>query len=253
MTDSHRKALVIIPARLASSRLPEKPLQEIAGKALVLHVCDAASRARKVETVVVATDSTAIYDCVVSGGYKCIMTSPDHPTGTDRVAEAAGMFDHQVVINVQGDEPFLPPEAIDEIAGTLLDEPNLAMHTLAVPLAPDHFTDPNVVKLVRDQEGNALYFSRAPIPAQWKEPTVAPLMHVGIYGFQREALFRFVSLEQTPLELCEGLEQLRALENGMTMRVSYHPTPFHGVETLDDLHAARERMAHEAPGAERKE
>lgn len=252
MTDS-RKALVVIPARLASSRLPEKPLQEIAGKALILHVCEAASRAVRIDAVVVATDSDRIRECVVAGGYDCVMTSPGHPTGTDRVAEAAKGFDHQVIINVQGDEPFLPPEAIDEIARTLLEEPDLPMHTLAVPLAPEDFNDPNVVKLVLDRTGNALYFSRSPIPLVWKNSRVEPLMHVGIYGFQREALFRFVSLEQTPLELCEGLEQLRALENGMTIRVSYHPTPFHGVETLDDLHAAREKMAHRAPGAERKE
>lgn len=252
MTDK-RRALVVIPARLASTRLPEKPLQEIDGKALVLHVCNAAARAPAVDRVVVATDSERIRRRVESAGHECAMTSPDHPTGTDRVAEAAERFDHQVVINVQGDEPFLPPEALGAMARTLLEEPDLPMHTLAVPLAPEDRDDPNVVKLVLDRAGNALYFSRSFIPLHWRNDAVAPLMHVGVYGFQREALFRFVSLEQTPLELCEGLEQLRALEHGMKMRVRIHPAPIHGVETWDDLHAAREKMAREASGAERKE
>ncbi len=234
-----RKALVVIPARLGSSRIPEKPLQEIDGRALILHVCDTVSRSSVIDTLVVATDSERIRRAVAEGGYEAVLTSTDHPTGTDRVAEAAERFHHDVIINVQGDEPFLPPSALDRIATALLDDPTLPMHTLAVPLVPADFEDPNVVKLVVDGAGNALYFSRSPIPHRWRRGKARPLMHVGIYGFQREALFHFVALERSPLEETEGLEQLRALEAGMTIRVGVHEEPFHGIETPEDLQAAR--------------
>ncbi len=233
-------AAVVIPARLGSVRVPRKPLQLISGRELILHVCDAVSQARLIDRVIVATDSEEIKECVLGAGFEARLTSSDHQTGTDRVAEVAKDLTERVIINVQGDEPFLPPDAVDLVAALLLEDKNVQLHTLAVPFLNDDPSDPNTVKIAVDRNGNALYFSRSLIPHAWREGGIAPWMHVGIYGFQKEALFRFVSFERSPLEKSEGLEQLRALENGMPIRVSLYPAPFRGVETIDDLRAARD-------------
>jgi len=233
-------ALVVIPARAGSARIPKKPLQKIGGRELVLRVCDSASRARLVGKLLVATDDEEIGDVVRSHGYDAVLTSKEHRTGTERVAEAARPFDAPLVVNVQGDEPFLLPRALDGVIRLLLDDPALPMATLALPFTDEQdFVDPNTAKVVVDGRGNALYFSRAPIPYRWKEAECLLWKHVGVYGFRREALFRFVSLSPSPLEMREGLEQLRALYHGMAIRVSFCSTCFHGVETMEDLERAR--------------
>ncbi|MBN1826364.1 MAG: 3-deoxy-manno-octulosonate cytidylyltransferase [Candidatus Eisenbacteria bacterium] len=243
---TERRAVAIIPARIGSTRLPRKPLQKIGGREVVLRVCDRAASSRLIDRVVVATDDEEIRALVEGAGYDARMTSPDHPTGTDRVAEAAARVDAEVIANIQGDEPFLPTEALDRAVRPMLEDPGKPMHTLVVPLEKDEeFADPNVVKVTVDREGRALYFSRSPIPHRWRGGGAPVWKHVGVYIFQREALFRFVSLPRSPLEEGEGLEQLRALENGMAIYVGFHPDPFHGIETEEDLRAAGERIARE--------
>ncbi len=240
-----RTATVIIPARLGSTRLAEKPLQAIAERPLIAHVCDRVAAAGRIARFVVATDHERIATAVRESGYETMMTSPDHKTGTDRIAEAAAKLPGDVIINVQGDEPSLPPALLDELATVMLEHPEIPMGTVTVPLDPSDFTDPNVVKVTVDARGFALYFSRAPIPHDWRGEGKSDLlrMHVGIYAFQREALERFVSLPQGQLEKREGLEQLRALENGIAIHVTHGETPFHGVETIEDLERARREAA----------
>lgn len=239
-----RSAVVIIPARIGSTRVPRKPLQKLGGREVILRVCDAASLSPLVDRVVVATDTEEIAGPVRAAGYKAILTSADHPTGTDRIAEAAREITADVIVNVQGDEPFLPADALDPVIGPMLDDPGIQMHTLVVPLTEEReYNDPNVVKVVIDSEDYAIYFSRSPVPHRWGGETMQLSKHIGIYAFQRESLFRFVELPRSPLEKQEGLEQLRALYHGMPIRVGYYHEPFHGIETEEDLRAARERLA----------
>ncbi|MFH1278683.1 MAG: 3-deoxy-manno-octulosonate cytidylyltransferase [Candidatus Eisenbacteria bacterium] len=247
MEGENPRVVVIVPARLGSTRVPRKPLQRIGGREVVLRVCDAASRAARVDEVGVATDSEEIRRVVEKGGYRAWMTSPDHPTGTDRVAEAARSVEADLVINVQGDEPFLPPGALDLLVEEMNRETGRPLGTLVVPLeGEDELHDPNVVKVVIDRSGGALYFSRAPVPWRFRETEPARWKHVGVYAFRREALFRFVSLPRTELEMSESLEQLRALDHGMAIHVGRWPVAFHGVETMEDLERARRIVAGEA-------
>lgn len=244
------RVVVIVPARLGSTRVPRKPLQRIGDREVVLRVCDAAARARRVDEVGVATDSEEIRRVVEEGGYPAWMTSPDHPTGTDRVAEAARRVEAELVVNVQGDEPFLPAGALDRLLEAMSRERERPLGTLVVPLRGEgELHDPNVVKVVLDRTGRALYFSRAPIPWRFRETEPARWKHVGVYAFRREALFRFVSLPRTELEKSEGLEQLRALDHGMAIHVERWPEPFHGVETPEDLEKARRIVAAETAAA----
>lgn len=234
------RVVVVVPARLGSTRVPRKPLQVVGGREIVLRVCDAAARARSVDEVVVATDSDEIKRCVEGGGYRAILTSPDHPTGTDRVAEAARSLAADLVINVQGDEPFLPAGALEGLIADMLESDARPMGTIVVPLEGEgDLGDPNVVKVVAARSGSALYFSRAPIPHRWRETEPVRWKHVGVYAFRQEALFRFVGLPRTELEKSEGLEQLRALDHGMPIHVSFWAEPFHGIETPEDLERAR--------------
>lgn len=240
-----RTATVIIPARLGSTRLAEKPLQTIANRPLIAHVCDRVASAGRIKRFVVATDHRRIADAVGEAGYEAVMTRADHPTGTDRIAEAASGLPGDVIINVQGDEPALPPSLLDRLAAVMLEHPEIPMGTVTVPLDHAHFADPNVVKVAVDARGFALYFSRAPIPHDWRSEGPSDLlrMHVGIYAFQRPVLNQFVALPQGNLEKREGLEQLRALENGIAIHVTHGETPFHGVETIEDLERARREAA----------
>jgi 3-deoxy-manno-octulosonate cytidylyltransferase (CMP-KDO synthetase) len=240
MGGAKKGATAIIPARIGSTRLPRKPLQAIGGREIVLLVCDAAAAARHVEKVIVATDSEEIASVVEKAGYIARMTSADHPTGTDRVAEVARDLEASVVVNIQGDEPFLPPAALDRVLEPMLLDPRILFRTLVVPLEGEgELRDPNVVKVVASRAGTALYFSRAPIPHPWGAGTIERWKHVGVYAFRRETLLRFVSLERTDLEKTEGLEQLRALDHGIPIDVAFWPEPFHGVETPEDLERAR--------------
>jgi 3-deoxy-manno-octulosonate cytidylyltransferase (CMP-KDO synthetase) len=252
--------VAIIPARYAATRLPGKPLSEIHGKPMVEWVYERARAARRVDHVLVATDDARIVDVVRGFGGEAVLTSTRHATGTDRVAEAASGLEAEIVINVQGDEPLLDPAGIDAVAAALAGDPALEMATLSLPLvSTDEMLAPSVVKVVSDAAGDALYFSRSPIPhvrqgaasdlrAAAAAAVAAGLArkHVGLYGYRREALLRFAALPQDPLELAEGLEQLRALAAGMRIRV----VPLHGeagvaVDTQEDLERVRALFASE--------
>jgi 3-deoxy-manno-octulosonate cytidylyltransferase (CMP-KDO synthetase) len=221
---SDPKVIVMIPSRYASTRLPGKALVQLAGKPMVQHVYERAKRAQTVHRVMVATDDQRIIDAVTAFGGEARMTRADHRTGTERIAEVAVHEDGDVFVNVQGDEPLIDPVAIDTAVGALLEEPQAQISTVATAIRhAGDIMDPNVVKTVLDFDGNALYFSRAPIP--WIRDTQQKLhvkywKHLGLYVFQREALLEFPTLPQGELEKIEQLEQLRWLENGWKIRVA---------------------------------
>ena len=234
-------AAVVIPARYASSRFPGKPLAVLAGKPMILHVCEKASASRA-DTVMVATDDVRIFDAVSSAGFKAVMTRKDHPSGTDRVCEAVSGTDAGIVINVQGDEPLIPTSVIDELITLMRDRPELDMATVAVPAVRENMTENNV-KVVFGNDGMALYFSRAPIPFLRSGGVEAPMwLHWGIYAYRRAALEKFVSLPPGRLENCEKLEQLRALENGMKIYVLTSNLSSIGVDTPEDLVKAEAKI-----------
>jgi 3-deoxy-manno-octulosonate cytidylyltransferase (CMP-KDO synthetase) len=227
--------LAVIPARFASTRFPGKPLHLIAGKPLVQHVWERVSRCRSLGGVVIATDDDRIAQVARSFGAEVEMTREDHPTGTDRLAEVAlrrPEFSH--LINVQGDEPLISPELIDSLSRTLISDAHLPMITAASPLEDEEaIANPNIVKVVLNREGNALYFSRSPLPYTRNTPLVPRYRHMGIYGYAREFLLQFIAWPPSPLELTESLEQLRALENGATIRVVITEETSPGVDTLE--------------------
>jgi 3-deoxy-manno-octulosonate cytidylyltransferase (CMP-KDO synthetase) len=216
--------VVVIPARYGSTRLPGKPLVTLAGKAMIQRVYERARMARRADRVIVATDDDRIVKAVETFGGEARMTRPDHRTGTERVAEVAAHVEGEVFVNVQGDEPLLDPGAIDAAVNALLEEPAASVATVATPIkTPADIMDPNVVKTVLDFDGNALYFSRAPIP--WVRDTagkvqIRHLKHLGLYAFRRDALLEYPTLPQGDLERAEQLEQLRWLENGWKIRVA---------------------------------
>ncbi|HKW34345.1 MAG TPA: 3-deoxy-manno-octulosonate cytidylyltransferase [Candidatus Acidoferrum sp.] len=218
------KVVVVIPARYASTRLPAKPLVSLAGKPMIQRVYERAKLATSADRVVVATDDQRIVKTVEGFGGEARMTRSDHRTGTERVAEVAAHEEGDVFVNVQGDEPLLDPVAIDTAVASLLEEPMAAIGTVATAIkTPADIMDPNVVKTVLDFDGNALYFSRAPVP--WvrdmgSKIQVRHLKHLGLYVFQREALREYPTLPQGELERIEQLEQLRWLENGWKIRVA---------------------------------
>lgn len=217
------KVVVVIPARYASTRLPGKPLVSLAGKPMIQRVYERAKLATRVNRVLVATDDERIVKAVEAFGGAARMTRADHRTGTERVAEVAAHEEGDVFVNAQGDEPLLDPVAVDAAVASLLEEPVASISTVATPImTPADIMDPNVVKTVLDFDGNALYFSRAPIP--WVRDSaskvqVRHLKHLGLYVFQREALLEYPTLPQGELERIEQLEQLRWLENGWKIRV----------------------------------
>jgi len=248
--------IAIIPARAASTRLPGKPLLDIAGKPMVVRTAEQAARSHA-GRVVVATDDPAIQAAVEQHGFEALLTRGDHPTGTDRLAEAAealGLDDEAIVVNVQGDEPLIDPAQIDGVAELLSSSPAAAIATCAIPIADaDTLFDPNAVKVVCDSLGRALYFSRAPIP--WARNALADgrrllatglpaLHHMGLYAYRTSFLKRFPALPTGVLESFESLEQLRALENGyvIMVRVADSP-PATGVDTQADLARVRELFA----------
>ena len=217
------KVLVVIPARYASVRFPGKPLAPIAGKPMIQHVVERVRQARRVSQVVVATEDARIKSAVESFGGEAVMTRSDHRTGTDRVAEVATHIHAAVYINVQGDEPLIDPGTIDALVEAMLEDDAIQLATPCTAIAhKNDIMDPNIVKVVRDFESNALYFSRAPIP--WvrdsaQTVTARHWKHLGLYGFRRDALLEFPTLPPGELEPLEQLEQLRWLENGFRMRV----------------------------------
>lgn len=218
------QVVIVIPARYGSARLPGKPLVSLAGKPMIQRVFERAKLAKTAGRVIVATDDERIVSKVEQFGGEARMTRAEHRTGTERIAEVAAHVDGQVFVNVQGDEPLLDPVAVDTAVASLLEEPMASVGTVATPIkTPADIMDPNVVKTVLDFDGNALYFSRAPIP--WVRDTgskiqVRHLKHLGLYVFRREALLEYPTLPQGELERIEQLEQLRWLENGWKMRVA---------------------------------
>ncbi|GAA4345226.1 3-deoxy-manno-octulosonate cytidylyltransferase [Variovorax defluvii] len=244
---------VLIPARLASTRLPDKPLADIAGLPMVVRVAQRALQSGAARVVVAADDARIVAACEAHG-IQVLLTRKDHPSGSDRLAEACqllGLADEEIVVNVQGDEPLIDPALIDAVARTLAAHPDAAMSTAAHAIhSLEDFLNPNVVKTVLDAQGNALYFSRAPIP-WWRDgfakgtpgalpPAPAPLRHIGIYGYRTGFVRRFPGLPPAPIEATEALEQLRALWHGhrIAVHVSTH-APGPGIDTPEDLERVR--------------
>lgn len=231
----------IIPARYASTRLPGKPLLDIAGKPMIQHVVEQVKQARRPSRVIVATDDERIFTAVRNFGGEARMTSADHPTGTDRLAEvAAAMPDTDLILNIQGDEPLIPPQAIDGLIAAFDDRPDLQMATLMTPMLEDEYENPAAVKVVVSLDGHALYFSRSLIPfPRNRGPQWRCFKHIGVYAYRRDFLLHFATLPPSPLETAESLEQLRALENGYRIRVIETPYRSIGVDTLEDLEQVR--------------
>lgn len=241
---NHKHTVVVIPARYGSTRFPGKALADIGGRPMIEHVYRRAAAARHVDTVIVATDDERIAEAVSRFGGEVRMTRQSHSTGTERIAEVAATLDCDLVVNLQGDEPLVEPAAIDEAIQPFADSADLAMTSLCQRFPTDEdVNDPNVVKVVTDRRGFALYFSRAPIPfvrhrAAWPED-VGPFKHIGLYVQRREFLLRIASLDRTPLERAEGLEQLRVLENGYSIRMIETVHDSIGVDTPQDLERVR--------------
>jgi len=243
---------VVIPARLGSERLPGKPLLDIQGKPMIVRVVEAAAGSSASE-IIVATDAVEIVAAVEAAGHRALLTRTDHPSGSDRVMEVVAgerWPDDEIVLNVQGDEPLIPPEVLDQLAAALSADGSLASATLCERITEvDELMNPNLVKVVRSTDHRALYFSRAPIPYGRDSfpalPAVLPASgrwwrHIGVYAYRVAALRRFVELPMGELEAQEKLEQLRLLENGMQMRVeeACRPVPG-GVDTKQDLDRVR--------------
>ena len=231
------KAVGIIPARYGSTRLPAKALAELAGKPMIQHVYEQARRATRLDEVLIATDHDQIVQAALRFGARAVMTSASHRSGTDRIAEVARQLDAQVVLNIQGDEPLVHPSQLDSLVEFLSAHQAAPMATVMTKLTrPGDLADPNVVKVVADQDGYALYFSRSPIPCK-RSDGAAPTYwkHLGLYGYQRHFLLQFPHLAPTPLEQAEQLEQLRALEHGYKIKVleTIHDTV--SVDTAEDL------------------
>jgi 3-deoxy-manno-octulosonate cytidylyltransferase (CMP-KDO synthetase) len=242
--------LVVIPARLGSTRLPRKPLADIGGKPMVIRVAERALQSHA-QSVVVATDSPEIQAACDEYRIECLLTSPDHPTGTDRIAEVAQLLKlpaNTLVVNVQGDEPLIPPELINQVVQTLADNAACAISTVAVPIVDAaEMNNPNVVKVVLNRSNEALYFSRATIPFvrdPGSKQAITHLRHLGIYAYRADFLEAYTRLEPAPPEQAEALEQLRAIWNGY--RIAVHTAseaPPAGVDTAEDLERVRRILA----------
>ena len=229
-------AVGIIPARLDSTRLPEKPLQDIGGAPLIVRVLERVRKSASFRAIVVATDNIRIADAVQAAGGQAVITSLEHPSGLDRVAEAAGDLEEDVFVNIQGDEPFVSPAGLDHLV-SLFRNQDVVMGTLAAPFpAGEDVDDPNRVKVVIDRRGRALYFSRSPVPHGGD----GALLHVGVYAYRRGTLLELSRQGPCPLERAERLEQLRALWNGIPIHVAVGEYASLGIDTPGDLERARQ-------------
>jgi len=245
--------LVVIPSRLGSTRLPRKPLADIGGKPMVIRVAERVQQS-KAQSIVVATDSPEIQAVCDKNRIECLLTSPDHPTGTDRIAEVAQLLKlaaDTLIVNVQGDEPLIPPELINQVAHTLAENAACSISTVAVPIRDAmEISNPNVVKVALNRANEALYFSRSSIPFVRDPETagnVIHLRHLGIYAYKADFLQAYTRLEPAPLEKAEALEQLRALWNGY--RIAVHTAivaPPAGVDTAEDLERVRRIWANQS-------
>jgi 3-deoxy-manno-octulosonate cytidylyltransferase (CMP-KDO synthetase) len=250
-------ALGVVPARYGSTRYPGKPLVAIAGKPMIQHVWERARAARRLGAVVVATDDDRIRRVVEGFGGEVMMTSPDHASVTDRLAEVARARAASIYVNIQGDEPLLEPADLDTLVAGMESDPGLGMGTLAVALHdPREAQDPNIVKAVCDATGRALYFSRAPIPYRRNLPAASAgalpgggyLRHIGLYAYRRDVLLAFAGWPPTALEQTEGLEQLRAMEHGVTIRVFAARGNYLAVDTPEDRMRVESAMSAVAKG-----
>jgi 3-deoxy-manno-octulosonate cytidylyltransferase (CMP-KDO synthetase) len=235
LSSNHSHILGVLPARWGSTRFPGKPLHRIAGKPLIQHVWERCQRCSGLDEIIVATEDARIVEAVAGFGGKAVMTSPEHPTGTDRIAEALRSMPQAThIVNIQGDEPLIDPALIDELAAAIAGDSSLDMATAANPLDPQDpaVRDPNVVKVVTALDGRALYFSRSPLPFFRNAVEGLPVLrHKGIYAYSRSFLERFVTWPPSPLERAESLEQLRALENGASIKVLITGDTSPGVDT----------------------
>jgi 3-deoxy-manno-octulosonate cytidylyltransferase (CMP-KDO synthetase) len=241
-----RKILGVIPARFGSSRFPGKVLAPLASKSMLQHVFERAEQARYLTRTIVATDDQRVFDAARAFGAPVRMTRSDHASGTDRVAEAASAENADIVVNIQGDEPLIDPAAIDAAILPMVHEPGTLMSTLKKKIEDAReVNDPNVVKVVTNREGDAIYFSRSPIPYDRERAGAVYYKHIGIYVYRRDFLLNYPALPVGPLEKAERLEQLRALENGYAIRVTETEYESWGVDTPEDL----ERVSYLLVGA----
>ena len=241
MSSGRLKVIGVIPVRYASTRFPGKALADIVGKPMVQHVYERCAACKRLDRLYVATDDQRIYEAAREFTTDVLMTSEVHASGTDRVAEVAEKVGGDVFINIQGDEPLIEPAAIEALIPPFEENPSVNLTTLARPARdPAEVSSPNTCKVVIDEGGDALYFSRAPVPYYQGSPQEREhLLHVGIYAFRRGFLLTFAGLEKKPLEVAEGLEMLRALEHGYTIRVVVGPFVSQGVDTEEDLERVR--------------
>jgi len=239
------KVIGIIPARYDSKRFPGKVLADILGRPVIQRVYEQARKAELLDEILVATDNEEIFKAVENFGGKAVMTSSNCKSGTDRLAEVAGSLDGDIFLNIQGDEPLIPPEVISEVAQTLIEDNAIEIATVARKITTqEELNNPNVVKVVIDNDGFALYFSRAQIPyvrdfLEIKNLGSVCYKHIGLYGYKRGFLLNFALMEQGPLEKVEDLEQLRALENGYKIKVVITQRDSIGVDTREDLEKVR--------------
>jgi 3-deoxy-manno-octulosonate cytidylyltransferase (CMP-KDO synthetase) len=251
LLQNHKHTVAVIPARYASTRFPGKALADIAGRPMIEHVYSRAAAARNVDAVVVATDDERIAEAVRKFGGDVRLTRPTHATGTDRIAEVAATLDCDLIVNLQGDEPLIEPGTIDEAIEPFRDDADLFMTSLCHRFQPlEDVLDPHVVKVVIDRRGYAMYFSRSPIPfvrstAADHQPA-GPYKHIGLYVQRREFLLKVASLEPTPLERAEALEQLRVLEHGFSIRMVETQHDSIGVDTPEDLERVRRLLTADA-------
>ena len=232
-----------IPARFSSSRLPGKPLEDINGKPMIQWVYERASEAKNLKQVVIATDDERIAEAVEKFGGRYVMTARDHQSGTDRIAEAAKDIEADIIVNLQGDEPLIEHQVIDEAVQPLIDDPEIVMSTVKTRITlKEELTDPNTVKVVTDNNDFALYFSRSQIPYSFdtgKEDAQTSFKHIGLYVYRRDFLFEYAAMEISSLEKSERLEQLRALQNGYKIKVVETNYNAIAVDTPEDLEKVR--------------
>lgn len=245
----------VIPARFASTRLPGKPLADVAGKPLIQWVWEACKRCERLDRIIVATDDSRISEACDGMGAEWAMTSVDCPSGSDRIYEAVNGLEFDVVVNIQGDEPLIDPKIIDRCVSAILSDDQAGVSSAMIPFQPgEDYTWPDMVKVVTDTNGYAMYFSRAPIPdvrrLSGEELAAAPLpmKHVGIYVYRKAALEQFVLLQPSKYELIEKLEQLRVLESGIKIRMVEIDSPAIGVDTPEDLEHVRRILRERTEG-----
>ena len=232
------KVIGVIPARFNSTRFPGKVLANLRGKPIIQHVYERAKKAKRLDEILIATDYERVFKVAEKFGAKVVMTSKEHLTGTDRVSEAVKKLKAEIVINIQADAPLINPLMIDKVAEVLLDDSNLIMATLMKRIEKKgELCNPNIVKVVTDSQGFALYFSRSPIP--YAKNNFISYKHIGAYGYRRKFLLIFVQLSRSPLEKIENLEQLRALENGYKIKMIETDDDMIEIDTEEDLIMAK--------------